>query len=322
MPDRLRRLRRTPALRALTRETHVRPAQLIYPIFVGETLKKSVPIDSMPGQSRQSLASLPELLDRIEKLGIGAVIFFGIPANKDERASSAYDKDGVVQQAIKIAKQVPRNLVVMTDVCVCAYTPHGHCGVLHGEEVDNDASLDLLAKTAASHARAGADVVAPSSMMDHQVAAIREALDEQGFPDTAIMAYSAKFASGFYGPFRDAADSSPSFGDRSSYQHDPANSRHAKLEFFADEDEGADILMVKPGLPYLDILSQGRRLTDLPMAIYNVSGEYSMIKAASERGWLDEKRVVLELLTAFRRAGADLIITYHALEAAQWLNES
>ena len=237
-------------------------------------------------------------------------------------ASSAYDANGIVQHAIREAKEAAPNLIVMTDVCVCAYVPHGHCGVLNGHEVDNDATLPLLAKMAVSHAQAGADVVAPSSMMDAQVGALRSALNQEGFKDVAVMAYSAKFSSAFYGPFREAADSAPSFGDRASYQHDYANARHARRELLQDVEEGADILMVKPGLAYLDIVLRARELSDLPIAAYAVSGEYSMIKAAAERGWLDERKIVLETLTAFRRAGADLIITYHAKEAANWLNNN
>jgi porphobilinogen synthase len=275
----------------------------------------------MPGQFRLPVGAVGKTVSEAYQLGIRAILIFGLPTHKDDQAASAYAKDGVVQCAIREAKQACSDIVVMTDVCVCAFTPHGHCGVLRGEEVDNDASLVLLAKTAVSHAEAGADIVAPSSMMDRQVGAIRTALDEQNYAQTPIMAYSAKFSSAFYGPFRDAADSAPSFGDRASYQHDFANARHAKLEVSADIEEGADILMVKPGLAYLDILARVRTQTDLPLAVYNVSGEYSMLKAAAERGWLDERKVVLETLTAFRRAGADLIITYHALEASQWLNE-
>lgn len=321
MPDRLRRLRRTPALRDLFRETHLRPDDFVYPIFVREGISSPEPIESMPGQFRLPVGAVGKTVSEAYQLGIRAILIFGLPTHKDDQAASAYAKDGVVQCAIREAKQACSDIVVMTDVCVCAFTPHGHCGVLRGEEVDNDASLVLLAKTAVSHAEAGADIVAPSSMMDRQVGAIRTALDEQNYAQTPIMAYSAKFSSAFYGPFRDAADSAPSFGDRASYQHDFANARHAKLEVSADIEEGADILMVKPGLAYLDILARVRTQTDLPLAVYNVSGEYSMLKAAAERGWLDERKVVLETLTAFRRAGADLIITYHALEASQWLNE-
>jgi porphobilinogen synthase len=322
MFDRLRRLRRTPALRTMVRETRLAPSDLIYPIFVSETATEPEPIESMPGQRRHPLSGVEGAVREAADAGIGAILIFGIPQHKDEAASSSWADKGVVQSAIREAKKVVPNLVVMTDVCVCAYTPHGHCGVLKGHEIDNDPSLELLAKMAVSHAAAGADVVAPSSMMDGQVAALRNSLDESGYGQTPVMAYSAKFSSAFYGPFRDAADSAPSFGDRASYQHDFANLRHAERELLADEAEGADILMVKPGLAYLDIVRLAREVSNLPIAAYNVSGEYSMVKAASERGWIDEKKIVLETLTAFRRAGADLVITYHALDAARWLNES
>jgi len=322
MPNRLRRMRRTESLRALVRETHVQPSDLIYPIFVREGQTEPEPILSMPGQSRLPLSSLAAEAKKIHALGVGAILIFGLPTHKDEEASSSSDPNGIVQNAIRTIKDATPDLVVMTDVCVCAYTPHGHCGVLNGHIVDNEASLPLLANMAVSHAQAGADVVAPSSMMDEQVGAIRTALNENGLRDTAVMAYSAKFSSAFYGPFREAADSAPSFGDRASYQHDYANARHARRELLQDIEEGADILMVKPGIAYLDIVLRARELSDLPIAAYAVSGEYSMIKAAAERGWLDEKKIVLETLTAFRRAGADLVITYHAKEAAEWLNNN
>lgn len=315
MPDRLRRLRRTPALRALMRETHVDPGDFLYPIFVSETATEPEPILSMPGQFRLPLRDVPAAARDVQGLGIGGLLIFGLPAEKDLEARASADPNGIVPKAVRAAKDATPGLVVATDVCVCSYTPHGHCGILCGQEVDNDATLDILAAMAASHAEAGADMVGPSSMMDRQVAALRAAL-----PHTAIMAYSAKFSSGFYGPFREAADSAPSFGDRASYQHDPANLRHARRELLADVKEGADVLMVKPGLAYLDIVRLARESSDLPVAVYNVSGEYSMVKAAAERGWIDEPRIVLETLTAFRRAGADIIITYHAKEAAQWLN--
>lgn len=322
MPNRLRRMRRTEALRSLVRETHIEASDLIYPIFVREGQTDPEPISSMPGQSRLPVSHLADEAKRIQDLGVGAILIFGLPTHKDEAASSSRDPNGVVQNAIRSIKSATPNLVVMTDVCVCAYTPHGHCGVLKGNEIDNDASLPLLANMAVSHAQAGADVVAPSSMMDEQVLALRTALNQNGLKDTAVMAYSAKFSSAFYGPFREAADSAPSFGDRASYQHDYANARHARRELLMDVEEGADILMVKPGIAYLDIVLRARELSDLPIAAYAVSGEYSMIKAAAERGWLDEKKIVLETLTAFRRAGADLIITYHAKEAAEWLNNN
>lgn len=315
-------MRRTESLRKLVRETHVQASDLIYPIFVREGQTDPEPISSMPGQSRLPVSFLADEAKRLQELGVGAILIFGLPAHKDEQAISSRDSNGVVQNAIRAIKDATPDLVVMTDVCVCAYMPHGHCGVLRGDVVDNELSLPLLAQMAVSHAEAGADVVAPSSMMDEQVGALRTALNGQGYRDTAIMAYSAKFSSAFYGPFREAADSAPSFGDRASYQHDYANARHARRELLQDIEEGADILMVKPGIAYLDIVLRARELSDLPIAAYAVSGEYSMIKAAAERGWLDEKKIVLETLTAFRRAGADLIITYHAKEAAQWLNSN
>ena len=322
MPNRLRRMRRNESLRALVRETSVQVTDLIYPIFVREEATEPEPIVSMPGQFRWPLSHVAVVAKEVSDLGIPAILIFGLPAHKDEWATGAYDANGIVQHAIREAKNVAPNLIVMTDVCVCAYVPHGHCGVLNGHEVDNDATLPLLARMAVSHANAGADVVAPSSMMDGQVGALRTALNLEGFKDVAVMAYSAKFSSAFYGPFREAADSAPSFGDRASYQHDYSNARHARRELLQDVDEGADILMVKPGLAYLDIVLRARELSDLPIAAYAVSGEYSMIKAAAERGWLDERKIVLETLTAFRRAGADLIITYHAKEAANWLNNN
>lgn len=317
MSDRLRRTRRTASLRALLQETRVRASDLILPIFVNESATEPEPIASMPGQSRLPLSGVAAKVREIQAAGVGAVLIFGLPSEKHDDARASSRQDGIVQNAVREAKDAAPDLVVMTDVCVCAYTPHGHCGVLRGQEIDNDLSLELLAAQAASHAEAGADVVAPSAMMDRQVAALRAAVPA----DTIVMAYSSKFASAFYGPFRDAADSAPSFGDRSSYQHDPANLRHARRELLADVQEGADILMVKPGLPYLDVVRLARETSDLPVAVYNVSGEYSMVKAAAERGWLDERRIVLETMTAFRRAGADLVITYHALDAARWLND-
>lgn len=322
MPNRLRRLRRTASLRTMLQETRVRASDLIYPIFVSETATEREPIVSMPGQSRLPLRDVPSVAKEIRDAGIGAVLIFGLPSEKNEAATASADPNGIVQNAVRAAKDAAPELVVMTDVCVCAYTPHGHCGVLRGHEIDNDLSLELLARQAVSHAEAGADVVAPSAMMDHQVLAIRQGLGEAGLDDVTLMAYSSKFASAFYGPFREAADSAPTFGDRASYQHDPANLRHARRELKADVEEGADILMVKPGLPYLDVVRLARETSDLPVAVYNVSGEYSMVKAAAERGWLDERRIVLETLTAFRRAGADLIITYHALDASRWLTDN
>lgn len=319
MPNRLRRLRRTESLRALFRETTLAPADLIYPIFVREGIEEPEPIESMPGQTRLPVKAMPCVAKDLRSAGVRSILVFGLPKHKDDMATASRGEGGVVQQAIKALKDADPDLVVMTDVCVCAYMTHGHCGVLRGDRIDNDATLPLLADMAVSHAAAGADVVAPSSMMDEQVHALRFALNETGYQDVAVMAYSAKFSSAFYGPFREAADSAPSFGDRSSYQHDFANPRHARRELLRDVEEGADILMVKPGLAYLDILAKAREISDLPLAVYSVSGEYSMIKAAAERGWLDERKIVLETLTAFRRAGADLIITYFAKEASHWL---
>ncbi len=322
MFERLRRLRRTPGLRALVRETHLSPGDLIYPIFVSETATEQEPISSMPGQDRLTISGAVAAALDANSLGIGGLLLFGLPRVKDDLATQSSNPEGVVHQAIRAIKDACPDLLVITDVCVCAYVPHGHCGVLKGDKVDNDSTLNLLASMAVSHAGAGSDMVAPSSMMDGQVAAIRAALDGSDHQDTPVMAYSAKFSSGFYGPFREAADSAPAFGDRDSYQHDYANLRHAQRELIADEVEGADILMVKPGLAYLDIVRLARETSNLPIAAYNVSGEYSMVKAAVERGWLDERRIVLETLFAFRRAGADLVITYHALDAARWLNET
>ncbi len=322
MIQRLRKYRKTPALRTMLQETRVRPSDLIYPLFVNEGATEREPILSMPGQYRLPLKDVPNVVREVQRSGIKSVLLFGIPSKKDDAATEAYKSSGIVQEAIKVAKDACPELIVMTDVCVCAYTPHGHCGVLNGDRIDNDRSLELLSKQAISHAQAGADVVAPSAMMDGQVKAVREGLRGASLVETIVMAYSSKFASAFYGPFREAADSAPSFGDRASYQHDPANLRHARREIEADIREGADILMVKPGLAYLDVVRLARETSDLPIAVYNVSGEYSMVKAAAERGWIDERKIVLETLTAFRRAGADLIITYHALDGALWLNDN
>ena len=322
MIQRLRKYRKTPALRTMLQETRVRPSDLIYPLFVSEGATEREPILSMPGQYRLPLKDVPNVVREVQRSGIKSVLLFGIPSKKDDAATEAYKSSGIVQEAIKVAKDACPELIVMTDVCVCAYTPHGHCGVLNGDRIDNDRSLELLSKQAISHAQAGADVVAPSAMMDGQVKAVREGLRGASLVETIVMAYSSKFASAFYGPFREAADSAPLFGDRASYQHDPANLRHARREIEADIREGADILMVKPGLAYLDVVRLARETSDLPIAVYNVSGEYSMVKAAAERGWIDERKIVLETLTAFRRAGADLIITYHALDGALWLNDN
>jgi len=320
---RLRRLRRTRTLRQMVQEHTLRPDDFIYPLFVQEGTQRRDPIGAMPGQFRLSVDLLPAEIELISRLGIPAVLLFGISPYKDARASYATDREGVVPKAIRAIKRTNPDLVVVTDVCVCAYTEHGHCGIIREDGyVDNDSSLTVLAEMALTHAEAGADIVAPSAMMDGQVQAIREKMDEAGFTETAIMAYSAKYASAFYGPFREAADSAPQFGDRRSYQMDPPNAREAVREVLADVAQGADIVMVKPGLAYLDVVHRVREAVDVPLAVYNVSGEYSMLKAAAEKGWIDERAVGLEMLMAFRRAGADLIITYLAKEAAQWLKDS
>jgi porphobilinogen synthase len=320
--QRLRRTRRTAGLRGLVRETRLSPEDLVYPIFVsaGEDVRN--PVASMPGIFQLSINNVVAEALRAYDLGIQAVLLFGIPHQKDEAATGAYDPEGVVQLATRAIKEAAPELLVVTDVCLCEYTSHGHCGVVEKEtgEVLNDVSLELLARTAASQAEAGADIVAPSDMMDGRVAAIRSELDNEGFENTPIMAYAAKYASAFYGPFREAADSAPQFGDRRSYQMDPANAREALLETGLDIEEGADIVMVKPALPYLDVLRRVRETTNLPVAAYNVSGEYAMVKAAVQNGWLDEQRAVLEALTGIKRAGADIIITYHAPDVARWLS--
>lgn len=316
---RFRRLRRSDELRALVRETALSPGDLVYPLFVthGEGVRRE--ITSMPGQFQLSADQLGKEAEELLALGIPAVILFGLPATKDEGGSEAYDPQGIVQQAVRVLKQAAPRLLVVTDVCLCEYTSHGHCGVVVDGEVDNDATLPLLAQTAVSHAAAGADVVAPSDMMDGRVAAIRAALDEAGFGRVPIMSYAAKQASAFYGPFRVAAESAPQFGDRRSYQMDPGNWREALREIEADIEEGADIIMVKPALSNLDIIARAREAFRLPIAAYNVSGEYAMVKAAAAAGYLDERLAAVEVLTAIRRAGADIIITYHAKEAARWL---
>lgn len=319
---RMRRLRKTPKIRDLIRETVLTPNDLIYPMFVKEGISSPEPIHAMPGQFRLPPNEVINVAKDLTSLGIPAVILFGIPAKKDETGSSAYDKDGIVQRAVRtIKEQLENELVIMTDVCLCQYTSHGHCGVVKGNEILNDPTLEILQRVAVSHAEAGADVVAPSGMIDGQVRAIRKALDQAGFSNVAIMAYSAKHASYFYGPFREAADSAPSFGDRRSYQMDYANSNEALREVRLDVKEGADIIMVKPALAYLDLIYRIKTKFGLPTAAYNVSGEYSMIKAAAEKGWIDEKAIVLEVLTAIRRAGADMILTYFAKEVARWLTE-
>jgi porphobilinogen synthase len=310
-------------LRGLVCETRLSPQDFVYPIFVtvGEDVRN--PIASMPGIFQLSINHFVDEARRAYELGIPAVLLFGVPDQKDEAATGAYDPEGIVQLATRAIKEAVPDLLVITDVCLCEYTSHGHCGVVEKEsgEVLNDVSLELLARTAASQAEAGADIVAPSDMMDGRVAAIRSELDSEGFENTPIMAYAAKYASAYYGPFREAADSAPQFGDRRSYQMDPANSREALVETGLDIEEGADIVMVKPALPYLDVLRRVRETTDLPVAAYNVSGEYAMVKAASQNGWLDEERAVLETLTGIKRAGADIIISYHAPDAAEWLSD-
>ena len=313
-----RRLRRSPALRALVRETSVEPARLVQPLFIRENRRAGARIPSMPGIRRLTVDEVPAETKELLGLDVSAVLLFGVPAEKDPLGQGAYDEDGVVQTAIRNIKEVNPDIVLMSDVCLCGYTDHGHCGVIRGGGVDNDATVELLAKTAVSHARAGVDIVAPSAMMDGQVAGVRAALDREGFEDTAILAYAAKHASAFYGPFRDAADSAPRFGDRRGYQKDPANLRESLREIALDLEEGADIVMVKPALPYLDVIRAARERFDAPLAAYAVSGEYAMIKAAADRGWIDERAVVEETLTAIRRAGADLILTYHAKDFALW----
>jgi porphobilinogen synthase len=313
---RLRRLRRTGALRSLVRETRLDVADLVYPLFVGpESLKN----EELPALGRFSVDDLSREAEELLGLGISSVILFGIPEEKDDEGSGAYAADGIVQRALRALRERYPDLVLITDVCLCEYTSHGHCGVIEDGEVANDATLELLARSAVSHVEAGADVVAPSDMMDGRVAALRAALDEAGFVETAIISYAAKYASAFYGPFREAAESAPSFGDRRGYQMDPANVREALRECELDVAEGADVLMVKPALPNLDVLRAVRERFDLPVAAYNVSGEYAMVKAAAARGWMDERQAATESLTAIRRAGADFVVTYWAKELAGWL---
>ena len=316
-----RRLRRTEGLRRLVREATLSVDHLVYPCFVLPGEKVRNPVQAMPGVAQLSVDELLKELETVTDLGIPGVILFGLPAGKDERGSEAYSRTGIVQEAVKAVKDRFPDLVVVTDVCLCEYTSHGHCGVLKGHDVDNDATLELLAQVAVSHARAGADMVAPSDMMDGRVGRIRESLDEDGFEEVAILAYAAKYCSAFYGPFREAADSAPQFGDRRSYQMDPCNSLEALREVALDIEEGADIVMVKPALPYLDIVRRVREEFDRPVAAYQVSGEYSMIKAAAAQGWLDESRVMMESLAAIRRAGASFILTYFAKDAARLLRE-
>jgi porphobilinogen synthase len=319
--SRPRRLRRTPSLRSLVRETEVRPSDLIAPLFVKESIAEAVPIASMPGQSQHTLESLRKEAVEIAERGVLAFTLFAVPEQKDAEGSEAWNPDGIAQLAIHALRdEFGDEAVVVADLCLDEYTDHGHCGVLNERnEVDNDATLELYRRIAVVQAEAGADMVGPSGMMDGQVAAIRDALDGSAHQDVAILAYAAKFASGLYGPFREAAEGAPKFGDRTGYQEDPANGQEALREILTDIDEGADIVMVKPALPYLDIIRAAKDATGFPMAAYHVSGEYAMVKAAAMNGWIDERRVVLELLTSIRRAGADLVLTYHAKDAADWL---
>ncbi|MGI8714654.1 MAG: porphobilinogen synthase [Solirubrobacteraceae bacterium] len=320
---RLRRLRASHALRGLVRETRLQAADFVYPMFIAHGLDRREPIEAMPGIDRLSIAHAVQEAGEAAQLGIPGVLLFGLPATKDEEGSGAWDDEGVVQLATRAIKEAHPDLLVIADLCLCEYTSHGHCGILRSgsdpPSVDNDATLELLNRTAVSQARAGADVIAPSDMMDGRVGSIRQALDEDGLTETPILAYSAKFASAFYGPFREAADSTPSFGDRRGYQMDSANGEEAVREARLDVEEGADMLMVKPALPYLDVIRRVKDETRMPLAAYNVSGEYAMLKAAVAAGYLDERTAVLETLTSIRRAGADIVITYHAKEAAQWL---
>ncbi len=319
--QRFRRLRANPAMRRMVRETRLDPAELIYPIFVAEGENIKTPVDSMPTVYQYSIDRLEEILPQIADSGISGLLIFGIPAHKDARGTEAYNDEGITQRAIRYIKAHYPDMIVIADVCLCEYTDHGHCGLVCGCKILNDETLPLLSAMSVSLAKAGADIIAPSDMMDGRVAAIRKSLDENGFTDTPIMAYSAKFASGYYSPFRDAAHSSPGFGDRKTYQMDPANGREALREIEDDIREGADLVMVKPALAYLDVLKSARERFDLPLVAYNVSGEFSMVKAAAQMGWIDERRIVMENLTAIKRAGADIIITYHALDAAAWIKE-
>jgi porphobilinogen synthase len=319
---RFRRLRRTEGLRRLVRETTLDPGEFVYPLFItyGRNVRREVP--SMPGVFQLSVDQLSSEIDDLRRLGVNAVLLFGIPEQKDELGTAAYDERGVVQEAVRAIKGIDSDFVVITDVCACEYTSHGHCGILNGEVIVNDATLELLTRAAVSHAAAGADVVAPSDMMDGRVAAIRAGLNAAGFLETPILSYAAKYASAFYGPFRDAAESVPSFGDRRSHQMDPGNRREALFEIETDIHEGADGVIVKPALAYLDVVAAARERFDVPIAAYNVSGEYAMIKAAGINGWIDERRAILEAMTAIKRAGANIIISYHAKEVAAWLHEA
>ena len=315
-----RRLRKKAAIRRLVRENNLSPEDFIYPLFVDENIDAPVPVATMPGISRIPLAGVGKATKQAADLGIPGIILFGIPKSKDAVGSSGWDDQGIVQQAIRAAKEASPETCILADTCFCEYTDHGHCGVLTGDNVENDATLENLKKEAVSYAKAGVDIVAPSGMMDGMVGAIRSGLDAAGFVDTPIMSYAVKYASAYFGPFRDAVDSTPSFGDRATYQMDPANSREALHEALLDVEQGADMLMVKPALAYMDIIRSVKDATNLPLAVYNVSGEYAMVKAAAEQGWIDERRVVLETMLAFKRAGADMIISYHAMDAARWLN--
>jgi porphobilinogen synthase len=318
---RFRRLRQSEGLRRMVRETHLDPDDFIYPLFVTYGVNVRVEVPSMPEVHQVSVDRLASEIDELRALGIGATILFGIPEHKDALGSDAYDPDGIIQRAIRTIKDHAPDFIVIGDVCLCEYTDHGHCGLLDGERILNDATLELLADTAVAQAGAGVDVVAPSDMMDGRVAAIRNALDQNGFVDTPVLSYAAKYASAYYGPFRDAAQSTPSFGDRRSHQMDPANAREAYAEMAEDIAEGADAIMVKPALAYLDVIAGARARFDVPLFAYNVSGEYAMVRAAGRLGWIDERRVTLETLTAIKRAGAGQIITYHAKQAAAWLQE-
>jgi len=319
MFDRHRRLRKNEAIRSMVRETVLTPDDFIYPIFVveGENIKRE--ISSLPNNYHFSIDRLHEIIKEVVDAKVKGVILFGIPEHKDEVGSGAYDDNGIIQKAVRKIKELAPELYVITDVCMCEYTSHGHCGIICGNDVDNDKTLKYLAKIAVSHAKAGADMIAPSDMMDGRIGAIREALDENGFKDIPIMSYSAKYCSAFYGPFREAADSAPQFGDRKTYQMDPGNIREAMLEIQSDIEEGADIIMIKPALSYLDVIRWAKDRCDMPIAAYSVSGEYAMVKAAAKAGLIDEKRIALEMLLSIKRAGADMIITYYALDAARWV---
>lgn len=319
--DRTRRLRQTVAMRDMVRENHVRVDELIYPLFVMEGENLAEPVESMPGICQYSLDRMNEELDRVKEAGIPAILIFGIPAHKDEVGSGAYDEHGIVQEAIRRIKKDYPDLIVIADVCLCEYTSHGHCGLIRDGIILNDETLPLLAKSAVSYAEAGADIVAPSDMMDKRVGAIRKALDEAGFTYAPIMAYSAKFASGYYGPFRDAAHSAPGFGDRKTYQMDPANGQEALREVEEDLAEGADLIIAKPAMAYMDIIRAIHENYNVPIVAYNVSGEYAMVKAAAANGWIDEKKIVMENMIGMKRAGAKMIITYHALDVARWIRE-